>query len=77
MRRILVEDLDDDPHTDDGLLVEGISLANGDEGVDVDLIDEDVALEDGAHEDGHAAQVFIVLGDQQILDHSGDAVVGM
>lgn len=77
MGGILVEDLDDDPYTDDGLLVEGISLADGDKGVDVDLIDEDVAFEDRAHEDGHAAQVFVVPGDEEVLNHSGDAVVGM
>lgn len=43
---VLVEDLDDYPNADDGVLVEGVALADGDEGVDVDLIDEDVALED-------------------------------
>ena len=74
---VLVEHLDDDPDADDGVLVEGVALANGDEGVDVDLVDEDVALQDGAHEDGHAAQVLVVLGHQQVLDHPRDALVGV
>lgn len=74
---VLVEDLDDNPNADDGVLVEGVALADGDEGVDVDLIYEDVALEDRAHEDGHTAEVFVVFGDQEVLDHAGDALVGM
>lgn len=77
MGGVLVEDFDDYPYADDGVLVEGVALADGDQSVDVDLIDKDVAFEDRAHEDGHTAEVFVVLGDQEVLDHAGDALVGM
>ena len=72
MGRVLAEDFGDDPDADDCLLVEGVSLSHGNQSVQVCLVDEDVAFQDGADEDGHASEVFVVPASQNILDVSGN-----
>lgn len=72
---VLTKHFDDDAHTNDGVLVKGIAAANSNESIHVDMVNEDVALKDGADENGHAAQVFVILTHQYLLDVFGDSSV--
>jgi hypothetical protein len=77
MRGVLAEHLYDDSHPDDRLLVEGVSLPNRHQSVHVYLVDKDVALQNRTHQYGHAAQVLVVLAEQNILNVPRDGGIGV
>jgi hypothetical protein len=77
MRGILTEHLYDDSHTDDCLLDEGVSLPNRYQSVHIYLVDKDVALQNRTHQYGYAAQVLVVLDQQNILDVLCDGGIGV
>jgi hypothetical protein len=68
MGGVLPQDFDDNADSDDGLLLEGIPSSHRDQGVQIDLVDKGIALQDRADEDSHAAEVLVVPASKQILD---------
>jgi hypothetical protein len=64
-------------NSDNSLLVEAVPLSNRNQGIDVDLVNKDIAFEDGTHEDGYAPKVFIIFANKQILDHFGNSSIGV